>query len=151
MDPTKFRNGMHLLAVLPSPSGPVDARGIEQRLSVYKQLFAEDDGEMFERACLLGVQTVWKFYPSPAEIREQMNVLLEQRQRERDRIRYARMLEATEAKAKAEMDERIRHLQDDVERRKDAERLAGEPSSRRGGDILSIAEVIARRAAGGPA
>jgi hypothetical protein len=101
MDPTNFRNGMHLLALLPSPNGPITPEGIKTRHEGYKLLFLNDDGPLFEAACRHGVSELWKFYPAPKEIRDEMAAVAVERDRNAERRTYAALIARSEAHEEA--------------------------------------------------
>lgn len=96
MDDDAFHTAMQVLAVLPSPQTP-DAEAIGTRYEVYARLFAGDDPSLFLQACLRGINTKWRFFPSPVEIREQMAAIQDAAERERVRAMYERIVARAEA------------------------------------------------------
>lgn len=93
MDKSRFDAGMELLRMLPSAPG-IDPR---ERTRRYAEAFAGDDGRVFYAACQLGFNTVWRFFPTPVEIREQMERLRQAHDDKEKRAYYEALVErATE-------------------------------------------------------
>lgn len=97
MDDTSFKAGMEMLEVLPSQS----SINPKARYRVYAKEFAGDDGGLFVAACRLGLNTAWRFFPVPSEIRDSMKLITtarasDERQAE-NALRVARALEHASA------------------------------------------------------
>lgn len=151
MDPTRFHTAMQLLALLPSPQVKTEQQ-IATRYSGYQLLFAADDGELFYAACVRGVQTAWRFFPTPVEIREQMAAVTEARRRHRERLEYEDRLQLTLEREERENRQRIADLEERARQRREAEPIGPTPDlcgldeRERATAIVSFAEGYLRRA-----
>lgn len=92
MDKASFDAGMDYLKLLPK-SAEIDPREIRRK---YADAFARDDGRLFVAACELGFNTAWKFFPTPVEIREQMQRLIDAAERIESGARYAALVGRSE-------------------------------------------------------
>lgn len=137
MDDASFAEGMDLLKSLPSQQG-IDPK---KRFRDYAEAFAQDNGALFVAACKRGFATAWHFFPTPVEIREQMEAHLEQRRRVLERAHYAALVEDARQRVEAE----------DQRRLEDAEHLAPTPERAkwlglrdraRGGEPVRLGDVL---------
>lgn len=99
MDSDLFHDAMQMLASLPSAQG-VDPTN---RYETYAEAFAAEDPEIFFAACKVGFNTVWRFFPTPVEIHEQMERVRQGLERAVERkvneARVARSIEHAAAEA----------------------------------------------------
>jgi hypothetical protein len=101
VDPERFARGMTLLGAVFDPALPDELA--RRRQASYRLAVDDLDGEEFEAACLLLVNTL-RFFPKPVELRE---AVIEVRRRRGHAARaeeYAERLALTEARERAQQE-----------------------------------------------